>query len=70
MKGRGGKTVTRISGLGLDIANLKSLLKQLKSQCGTGGAIAQHDLVIQGDVREKIKPLLEASGFRVKISGG
>jgi len=69
-KGRGGKAVTRISGLPLAGKELKALAKQLKQLCGTGGSVTDGDLIIQGDQREKLKPALEAKGYRVKLAGG
>jgi len=69
-KGRGGKTVTIITGLPLDDASLKKLLKQLKSQLGTGGAVKQGQLEIQGNHREKIMALLAKAGHPAKIAGG
>ncbi len=69
-KGRGGKPVCVISGLGLDPAALKTLAKALKKRCGVGGAIKGWDILIQGDHRELIKTELEARGFTVKLAGG
>jgi len=69
-KGRAGKPVVVISGLGLDLGELKKLSKKLKSKCGVGGSIEENNLLIQGDKRELIKKELESMGFTVKISGG
>lgn len=69
-KGRGGKTVSVVSGLGLVGAELKTVAKQLKQHCGVGGAIKDFDIEIQGDQRDKIKAYLERNGYRVKFSGG
>jgi translation initiation factor 1 len=69
-KGRGGKTVSIISGLGLSGSDLKTLAKQLKQQCGVGGAVKDFDIEIQGDQREKIKTYLESKGYQVKLAGG
>lgn len=69
-KGRKGKGVTTISGLGLDEAALKSLCSELKKSCGTGGALKQGVIEIQGDNKDKIKQLLEKRGFTVKLAGG
>lgn len=68
--GRGGKTVSLISGLGLDQAALKELAKALKQRCGGGGAVKAFDIEIQGDHRELLKAELEKRGFKVKLSGG
>ena len=69
-KGRGGKPVTLISGLGLSTQDMKSLAKDLKARCGTGGSIDGDRILIQGDRRQDLKPLLESRGFTVKIAGG
>ncbi|MDQ6971776.1 MAG: translation initiation factor [Mariprofundaceae bacterium] len=69
-KGRGGKTVCVISGLGLPDPALKELLKRLKSRLGTGGAVKDGCIEIQGDHREKLLSLLEAEGRKAKLAGG
>jgi len=69
-KGRGGKTVSMIDGLMLSDAALKQLLKQLKAQLGTGGAVKNGTLEIQGDHREKLVLLLEKHGHKAKLAGG
>tara|TARA_Y100001968_G_C19423626_1_gene753156 strand:+ start:138 stop:443 length:306 start_codon:yes stop_codon:yes gene_type:complete len=47
--GRKGKTVTLISGLPLEVDEVKLLLKKLKSQCGTGGTCKEGSIELQGD---------------------
>lgn len=69
-KGRKGKGVTTISGLGLDSKSLKELAKKLKKTCGTGGSVVGETIEIQGDKREEIKSVLESNGFKVKFIGG
>ncbi len=69
-KGRGGKAVSTISGLPLNIIELKALAKQLKKTCGSGGAIKAGIIEIQGDHREKIEKALAKRGFHSKRSGG
>jgi|UPI00035FE850 translation initiation factor 1 len=69
-KGRGGKCVSIITGLPLDAEGLKQLLKKLKSQLGTGGAVKGDCIEIQGDKREALLPLLEREGHIAKLSGG
>ncbi len=65
-KGRKGKTVTVISGFEAQPETLAKLLKQLKSQCGSGGAVKDKTLEIQGDQQEKLAQLLTALGYKVK----
>jgi len=69
-KGRGGKTVSVIEGLVLNDPALKQLLKQLKGQLGTGGAVKNGTLEIQGDHRDKLLLLLESHGYIAKLAGG
>ena len=69
-KGRKGKGVTIISGLALPEKALKTLAKQLKQLCGTGGAVKLNTIEIQGDHREKLKETLEKQGHTVKLAGG
>lgn len=69
-KGRKGKGVTTISGLLMDNNELKGLAKELKKICGTGGAVKDQTIEIQGDNRDKIKTYLEQKNFTVKLAGG
>tara|TARA_B110001454_G_C12668259_1_gene412558 strand:- start:361 stop:807 length:447 start_codon:yes stop_codon:yes gene_type:complete len=69
-KGRKGKGVTTITGLGLNANALKELAKKLKKTCGTGGTVVNEVIEIQGDKRIAIKTLLEKEGFKVKFIGG
>ncbi len=69
-KRRGGKSVTVIEGLRMPDAELKNLLKQLKSKLGTGGAIKEDLLEIQGDRRGAVMAVLEKMGYKPKRSGG
>jgi translation initiation factor 1 len=69
-KGRGGKTVTVISGLKHDPDTLDTLLKQLKQQCGSGGTRKGDELEIQGDHREKVAQVLGKLGYKTKLIGG
>ncbi len=68
--GRGGKTVTVVSGLPLELPALQALGKELKQRCGSGGAVKDFTLEIQGDHRELLKAELEKRGFKVKLAGG
>jgi len=64
--GRGGKTVTVIYDLPQNATFLKDLAKELKQACGTGGAVAGNTVEIQGDLRNRIRGLLQAKGWTVK----
>lgn len=69
-KGRGGKTVTTVSGLPLAPDALKTLGKKLKKKCGVGGAVKDGIIEVQGDHAEKIVAELRAEGYDAKRSGG
>ncbi|RBP84723.1 translation initiation factor [Marinomonas rhizomae] len=69
-KGRKGKGVTVVAGLPLAEDALKQLGKKLKTQCGTGGAVKDGQIEIQGDNRAKVKELLEKEGYSSKFTGG
>ncbi|MBS9405037.1 translation initiation factor Sui1 [Halomonas sp. TRM85114] len=68
--GRKGKGVTTVSGLPLSADDLKALAKELKKRCGTGGALKDGVIEIQGDHRERLKAELENRGYTVKLAGG
>lgn len=69
-KGRSGKTVCIICGFIGAKDDLKSLAKELKMKCGTGGSVKEDTIVIQGNRREKIITFLKDKGYRVKRVGG
>lgn len=68
-KGRKGKGVTLIKGLQLGEKDLKALAKEIKKRTGTGGAVKDFVIEIQGEQRELIKILLENKGYTVKLAG-
>ena len=65
-KGRGGKTVTVVDNLPNNAAFLKDLCQDLKRACGTGGAIQDGAIELQGDLRDRVRARLVAKGFVVK----
>lgn len=69
-KGRKGKGVMTISGLGLEPKALKDLASKLKKTCGSGGSVVGETIEIQGDKRDLIQKVLEKNGFNVKFIGG
>jgi translation initiation factor 1 len=69
-KGRGGKTVSVIKGVMSPPKGKEALLKLLKTKLGTGGAIKEETIEIQGDHRDTIVALLNELGYKAKRSGG
>lgn len=65
-KGRGGKIVTLVYGLPNNAGFLKELSQELKRLCGTGGAVAEGAVELQGDMRDKVRVELTRKGFIVK----
>ena len=65
-KGRGGKTVTVVYDLPNNAAFLKELSQELKRACGTGGAVADGAVELQGDLRDRVRDFLVKRGYVVK----
>ena len=65
-KGRGGKTVTVVYDLPQNEAFLKELAQELKRTCGTGGAVAENTIELQGDLRDRVREYLVKKGWQVK----
>jgi translation initiation factor 1 len=65
-KGRGGKSVTVVANLPRNAPFLAALAAELKKACGTGGTATEDAVEIQGDQRERLRPLLAAKGYTVR----
>ncbi|MBK8575728.1 MAG: translation initiation factor [Elusimicrobia bacterium] len=63
--GRGGKTVTLITHLKMHPEGKATLLSDLKKKIGTGGAVKDGQIELQGDQRERLPPILIALGYSV-----
>jgi translation initiation factor 1 len=68
--GRKGKGVSVIVGLGLPATQLSALATELKKRCGSGGAVVDGKIEIQGDHRDKLVEELTRRGWKVKRAGG
>jgi translation initiation factor 1 len=68
--GRGGKTVTVITGLPGDEGQLDALAVDLRRFAGAGGGVRQGAVEIQGDHRQRLQQKLGQLGYRVKLAGG
>lgn len=65
---RAGKKVTLVSGFAGPDESLKDLCRQLQQACGVGGSAKAGEVVLQGDVRDKVCELLRALGHDAKRS--
>ena len=64
--GRGGKIVTVVAGLPRNAAFLKALCGELKRACGSGGAVGDGTVEIQGEARDRVRAYLRGKGYGVK----
>jgi translation initiation factor 1 len=63
-KGHGGKEMTRITHMMESADEAQALVLKLKQQLGVGGKSEGRDILLQGDQRERVKPLLVALGVK------
>ena len=65
-KGRGGKTVTILTGWDpADHDELPAMCKDVRKQLGCGGTVREDEIELQGDLRRRVAPVLESMGFQV-----
>ena len=67
---RGGKILTVIRGYVGNTKNFNELARELKKSCGVGGSVKNDEILIQGNVREKVLSILTEKGYSAKLSGG
>lgn len=68
-KGHGGKTATRIEGLGGHPKDIDALAGDIRRAFGCGSAVDGSDVVVQGDQVERLKAWLEDRGARKVVVG-
>lgn len=68
-KGRGGKTVTRLSGLVGDTARREALARTLAKALGARGWVEDGDVLLAGDQRETVGRVLEREGLGPVVIG-
>lgn len=65
-KQRKGKTVTLVQGFVGTEEDIKELSKLLKNKCGVGGSVKNGEIIIQGDLKEKVLSILRENSYRAK----
>jgi translation initiation factor 1 len=63
---RKGKPVTLVGRFYINENEKKDILKLLKKKLACGGAIKEEWIELQGDVKEKIKDVLQKEGWKFK----
>lgn len=63
---RKGKPVTLVGRFNINEDDKKEVLKLLKKKLACGGAINEEWLELQGDVKDKIKTILESDGWKFR----
>ena len=65
-KGRNGKVATIVEGFTVDDGELQRLAASLKKKLGVGGSARGGEILIQGNLVDKVKQFLINEGFKVK----
>jgi translation initiation factor 1 len=69
--GRGGKTVTVVTGfVGIGLPEKENLARAMQKACGVGGTVKDGRIEIQGDKREEVARILAEANFRPVFAGG
>ena len=63
---RAGKQVTLVEGFNGRSEDLAALARTLKTRCGVGGSASDGEILIQGDLRDKVVALLTSLGYNAK----
>jgi translation initiation factor 1 len=66
---RAGKQVTLVTGYVGKSEDLETLTKLLKTKCGVGGSSKNGEIILQGDLRDKVVQALVKEGYKAKRVG-
>ena len=69
-KHRAGKIAVIIKEFIGSTHDLKALGRLLKTKCGVGGSVKNGEIIIQGNVRNKVMEILGKEGYNYKRVGG
>ncbi|MFA0962978.1 translation initiation factor [Roseivirga sp. BDSF3-8] len=67
---KGNKEVTVVGDFIGATEDLKALGKTLRQKCGVGGSDKEGEILIQGNVRDRVLTLLHDMGYKAKPQGG
>jgi translation initiation factor 1 len=67
---KGNKEVTVVADYTGSTEDLKALGKTLRQKCGVGGSDKDGEILIQGNVRDRVLSLLKEMGYKAKPHGG
>lgn len=62
----GARWATLVQGFVGSDDDLKDLAKALKTKCGVGGSSKDGEVIIQGNLKDKVHDILKEMGYRVK----